>query len=148
MLRDRPYLLLVATNYCYAMSAMALNIAVPVYIIEFLGLPGWVAGAVFTINTVMIGLGQGWWSTRCTALFAPTSWCWASLSTASYAVLLSADWVNVGVGVAVVLVGIAIYTGGEMVFSPVITALSTDAAPDHLRGRYVSLYQMSWTAFP
>ncbi len=146
VLRDRPYLLLVATNYTYATSAMALNIAMPVYITKSLGLPGWVAGAVFTINTVMIGLGQGLvvnamkGSVRTNIVALGTL-----LSAASYVVMLSADWTTVGVGVAVVLIGAVVYTGGELVSGPVLTALSTDAAPDHLRGRYVSLYQLSWT---
>lgn len=42
VLRDRPYLLMVASNYAYATSAMALNIAVPVYLTQVLALPGWV----------------------------------------------------------------------------------------------------------
>jgi len=146
VLRDRPYLLLVATNYTYATSAMALVIAMPVYITTSLGLPGWVAGAVFTINTVMIGLGQGLVvnamegavRTNIVALGAV-------LTAASYVVLLSADWTGVAVGVVVVLAGAVVYTGGELVAGPVLAALVTDAAPVHLRGRYVSLYQMSWT---
>lgn len=146
VLRDRPYLLLVATNFTYATSAMALNIAMPVYITKSLGLPGWVAGAVFTINTVMIGLGQGLvvnameGSVRTNIIVLG-----CLLSAASYVVLLSADWVNVGVGVVVVLTGAVVYTGGELIAGPVLSALATDAAPTHLRGRYVSLYQLSWT---
>jgi len=31
------------------------------------------------------------------------------------------------------------------VAGPVLSALATDAAPSHLRGRYISLYQLSWT---
>jgi MFS family permease len=147
VLRDRPYLLLVATNYTYATSAMALNIAMPVYITMSLGLPGWVAGAVFTINTIMIGLGQGLvvnameGSVRTNIITLG-----ALLSASSYVVLLCADMTTVAVGVVVVLTGAVVYTGGELVAGPVLTALSTDAAPVHLRGRYVSLYQMSWTA--
>lgn len=146
MLRDRPYLLLVATNYTYAISAMALNIAMPVYITASLGLPGWVAGAVFTINTVLIGLGQGLvvnamqGSVR-TNIIALGS----LLSLVSYSILLTADATTVGIGVALVLIGAVVYTGGEIVAGPVLSALATDAAPVHLRGRYVSVYQMSWT---
>jgi len=146
VVRDRAYLLLVATNYTYATSAMALNIAIPVYVTQSLGLPGWVAGAVFTINTVMIGLGQGLvvnameGSVRANIVALG-----AVLSAASYVVLLSAGWMTVGLGVVVALVGAVVYTGGELVAGPVLTALSTDAAPAHLRGRYVSLYQMAWT---
>ena len=146
VLRDRAYLLLVATNYTYATSAMALNIVIPVYVTQWLGLSGWVAGAIFTLNTVMIGLGQGLvvnlmeGSVRAN-IIALGSLC----SAASYVVLLGADWLSVGVGTCVVLVGAAVYTGGELVAGPVLSALATDAAPAHLRGRYVSLYQMSWT---
>jgi len=146
VLRDRAYLLLVATNYCYAISVMALNIAMPVYITEVLELPGWVAGVLFTLNTVMIGLGQGLVvnamqdSVR-TNIVALGS----LLSAASYVVMLSADWTTVAIGVVLVLAGAVVYTGGELVAGPVLTALSTDAAPEHLRGRYVSLYQLSWT---
>jgi MFS family permease len=145
VLRDRPYLLLVVTNYTYATSAMALNVAMPVYITTFLGLPGWVAGAVFTINTIMIGLGQGLavnameGSVR-TRIIALGSLLFAG----SYVLLLSADWTTVPVGVVVVFVAAIVYTGGELFAGPVLNALSTDAAPTSLRGRYVSLYQMSW----
>lgn len=31
----------------------------PVHATTVLGLPGWVTGAVFTINMVMVGFGQG-----------------------------------------------------------------------------------------
>ncbi|MBA3234095.1 MAG: MFS transporter, partial [Propionibacteriales bacterium] len=146
VLRDGPYLLFVLTNVTFATSAMALNIAMPVYITQSLDLPGWVAGAVFTINTVMIGVGQGLvvnameGSVRSNIVTLGTL-----LFVASYAVVLVADWTQVGVGVAVLLVGAVIYTAGELVAGPVLAALSTDAAPVHLRGRYVSLYQTSWT---
>ena len=145
VLRDRPYLLLVATNYTFATSAMALNVAMPVYITTFLGLPGWVAGVVFTVNTLMIGLGQGLAvnamegsvRTRIVALGS-------LLFAGSYFMLLSADWTSVPVGVVIVFVAAVVYTGGELFAGPVLNALSTDAAPTNLRGRYVSLYQLSW----
>lgn len=146
VLSDHPYLLMVATNYTYATSAMALNIAMPVYITHVLGFPGWVAGAVFTINTLLIGLGQGLVvSAMGGSIRANIVALGLLLYAASYVVLLAASWLPVVVGVAVVLAGIVVYTGGELAAGPVLTALSTDAAPDHLRGRYVSLYQMSWT---
>ncbi|MDX6296381.1 MAG: hypothetical protein QOI51_238 [Nocardioidaceae bacterium] len=146
VLRDRPYLLLVGTNYTYAMSAMALNVAVPVYLTQSLGLPGWVTGAVFTVNTIMIGLGQGLVVNAMEgSVRADIVAVGALFFVASYLVMLSAQWTSVGVGVAVALAGAIVYTGGELIAGPVLSALATDAAPAHLRGRYVSLYQMSWT---
>ena len=38
---------------------MVLNFALPVYVAETIDLPGWVVGAIFTLNTVLVGLGQG-----------------------------------------------------------------------------------------
>ena len=46
--------------------------------------------------------------------------------------------------VVVMLVGAAVYTGGELVGGPVFSATAAEAAPDHLRGRYLGLFQLSW----
>ena len=45
--------------FFYALAETTLNVAMPVYFVVTLGLPGWVPGTVFVINTVMIGVGQG-----------------------------------------------------------------------------------------
>jgi len=45
----------------------------------------------------------------------------------------------------VLLVGSIVYTGGELLGGPVLGALGAEAAPDHLRGRYLSLMQLAWT---
>ena len=58
-LRDSRYRLLVGAQVGYSLAMMVLNFALPVYAVTVLGLPGWVTGAVFVINTVLIGLGQG-----------------------------------------------------------------------------------------
>ena len=42
VLSDRGYRWFVASNFCYAMTSSALNVAIPVYVVEMLGLPGWV----------------------------------------------------------------------------------------------------------
>ena len=42
------------------------------------------------------------------------------------------------------LVGAAVYTGGELIGGPVFSATAAEAAPDHLRGRYLGLFQLSW----
>ncbi len=37
-----------------------------------------------------------------------------------------------------------VYTLAELIGGPVLGALSAEAAPDHLRGRYLSLIQLAW----
>jgi MFS family permease len=146
VVRDRPYLLLVVTNFTYAMSGMTLNVAIPVYLTRTLGLPGWLAGAVFTINTIMIGLGQGLVVNAIGGSVRANVVALGSLfAGASYLVLLSADWLPVTAGVLVALLASVVFTGGELVSGPVISTLATDAAPSNLRGRYISVYQLSWT---
>ncbi len=95
---------------------------------------------------MLIGLGQGLvvdamvGSVRCNIVALG-----GVLSAASYGVFLSAASTSVALGVVIALLATVVFTGGELVAGPVLSALSTDAAAAHLRGRYVSLYQMSWT---
>jgi MFS family permease len=145
VLRDRPYRLLWATQLAYSTSMMALNLAMPVYATTVLGLPGWVTGAVFTINTVMVGFGQG------LVVRAMTGWVrWRVLLltnavfASSFLVMMGASRLSVTLATAVVLVGSVVYTCGEVLGGPVHGALSAEAAPDHLRGRYLALIQLAW----
>ena len=45
---------------------------------------------------------------------------------------------------AVVLVGTIVYTLGELIGGPVLRRTAAEAAPDHLRGRYLSMIQLAW----
>ncbi|MFA6298424.1 MAG: MFS transporter [Nocardioides sp.] len=145
VLADRPYRVLFCGQLAYSTSMMALNFAMPVYATEVLGLAGWVTGAIFTINTVMVGFGQG---LVVRGLTGRVRWrvLMAANATfaASFVVLLGASRLSVGLATAVMLVGSVIYTLGELLGGPVHGALSAEAAPEHLRGRYLSLIQLAW----
>ncbi|MCW2792425.1 MAG: major facilitator superfamily 1 [Nocardioides sp.] len=145
VLRDRPYRLLWATQLAYSTAMMALNFAMPVYATTVLGLSGWVTGAVFTINTVMVGFGQG---LVVRAMTGAVRWRVLLLTNAvfaaSFVVLMGASRLSVALATVVVLVGSVVYTCGEVLGGPVHGALSAEAAPDHLRGRYLSLIQLAW----
>ncbi|MFJ8828001.1 MFS transporter [Streptomyces sp. NPDC102467] len=147
VLRDRRYLSLVAHQLCFAVSLFALNIAIPVYAVNVLGLPGWTAGAVFTLNTLMIGFGQGvvvrWLSgqIRSRVLVAGHA-CFA----AGYLVFLAADGMAAPtLAIAVVLLGTGSYTFGEILGGPVTATVAAESAPDALRGRYLALNQLAVT---
>ena len=145
VLRDRPYRLLWVTQLAFSTSMMVLNFAMPVYATTVLGLPGWVTGAVFTLNTVMVGFGQG---LAVRAMTGALRWRVLLLTNAvfaaSFVLMLGASWLSTALAVLVVLVGSAVYTVGEMLGGPVHGALSAEAAPEHLRGRYLSLIQLAW----
>ena len=63
---------------------------------------------------------------------------------ASYAAMLLAGALPVGLAVVALLLGSVVFTGGELLGGPVHAALSAEAAPEHLRGRYLSLVQLTW----
>jgi MFS family permease len=145
VLRDRPYRVLWFAQLAYSTSMMVLNFAMPVYATTVLGLPGWVTGAVFTINTIMVGVGQGLAVRAMTGRIRWRLLVLANLYFAvSYVVLLGANAVGVTVGVAIVLAATVIYTLGELTAGPVTSALAAEAAPEHLRGRYLSMIQLAW----
>jgi MFS family permease len=145
--RDPAYRVLVAVIFCYALAETTLNVAMPVYFVETLGLPGWVPGTVFVINTVMIGVGQGLVVRRMTGVVRRRVLHTAITFTAvSFLMLYAADALSVAAGVVVVLAGAVVYTLGELTTGPVVAALSAEAAPTARRGRYMAATQLSWSA--
>lgn len=145
VLRDRPYRMLWAAQLAYSVAMMVLNIAIPVYATTVLGLSGWVTGAVFTINTVMVGFGQGLVVRGMTGRVRWRVLLVSNLAfAASFLVLLGADRAAVAAATVVVLAGSVVYTVGELLGGPVLGALAAEAAPEHLRGRYLSLIQLAW----
>jgi MFS family permease len=143
---DRGYRTLIAVIFCYAMTMMTLNISMPVYFVDSLGLPGWVPGTVFVINTVMIGLGQGLVVRRMTGharrrvLQAAVSF-----TAGGFALFIVADRLGIIAGVALVLVAAMVYTLGELTGGPVVSALSAETPPPEQRGRYMAASQLAWS---
>ncbi|MFW5474953.1 MFS transporter [Knoellia sp. CPCC 206450] len=145
VLRDRAYLRLVLGQLTFVVGIMVLNFALPVYAAETLALPGWLVGAIFTLNTVMVGLGQGlmvrWMTGRVRARMMALA---QLLFLAGYATFVLAGVLPVWLAVAAMLLGAVVYTSGELAGGPVFSATAAEAAPDHLRGRYLGLVQLVW----
>ncbi|MEU3861027.1 MFS transporter [Streptomyces sp. NPDC028722] len=145
VLLDRGYRWLIGSGFCYSMTIMTLNLVIPVYVVETLGLPGWISGAAFVINTVMVSLGQGivvnstigWIRSRIIIVAAV-------LSTFSFVALWGAGLMAPWAAATTILVATVIYTLGEMTADPVLESLSASAPPAELRGRYVAAYQLAW----
>jgi hypothetical protein len=145
VLRDVGYRWLVLATFGYALAEMTLNVAMPVYFADVLALPAWVPGAVFVINTVMIGLGQGLVVKSMTgAVRVRVVLLAISFTATSFVMFYAADALTVPVGTALVLAAAVVYTTGELVAGPVLGALAAEAAPDAHRGRYMSVVQLAW----
>lgn len=145
VLSDRPYRLLVVAQVGYSMPMMVLNFALPVYAVTVLGLPGWVSGLIFTLNCIMVGLGQGLVVNAMTGLVRYRVLLWTQVVFgASFVVFLACGWLAPAVATGVIVLGSVVYTLAELSGGPVLAALSAEAAPEHLRGRYLSLIQLAW----
>jgi MFS family permease len=144
---DRGYRVLMLVIFCYALAETTLNVTMPVYFVDTLGLPGWVPGTVFVINTVMIGVGQGLVVRAMTGAVRRRVLLTAiTFSAVSFVMLYAADALSVGTGVAVVLVAAVVYTLGEMTAGPVVAALSAETPPPDQRGRYMAATQLAWSS--
>jgi MFS family permease len=144
---DRGYRWLIVVIFFYALAETTLNVAMPVYFVDTLDLPGWVPGTVFVINTVMIGVGQGLVVRSMTGTPRRRVLHRAIVFTAaSFVMLYAAGALSVTGGVLVVLVGAFVYTLGEMTAGPVVAALSAEAPPPDQRGRFMAATQLAWGA--
>jgi MFS family permease len=143
---DRGYRALLAVIFCYALAEMTLNVSMPVYFVDTLGLPGWVPGAVFVINTVMIGVGQGLVVRSMTGAVRRRVLHTAIVfSAASFVMFYAAGALSITSAVVLVLVAAFVYTLGEMTAGPVVAALSAEAPPPDQRGRYMASMQLAWS---
>ncbi|GHA05719.1 MFS transporter [Streptomyces spiroverticillatus] len=147
VLADRPYLLATTANFLIAFGYTAQAMALPVFLTRDVGLPDALAGAVFALNTVLVAVAGVPVSrltlrgrrTRAAALGAAVF----ALSFGAFALL---PRFTGGSGALVAVLAVAVlYTAGELIHSAPAQGLSVQAAPDHLRGRYLSVYQLSWS---
>jgi MFS family permease len=146
LLRDRPYLLLILANTAFAVCAVFLSVGLPVYIVDGLHAPGWIAGVVLAVNTVLLSVAQ----LAATRLVRPLSrvgalalagalWTAWSLLTAA-AVGVPAAWLA-GYLIAIV----ALFSAAELIHAPVSNALAAEAAPEQARGSYLAAFQYGFT---
>ena len=148
VLRDRPYRLLWLAQLVYSISMMVLNFAMPVY-------------ATHRARAARLGDRRGVHDQHRHGRLRPGagrprpdrppsaggSWLLANLVfAASFVVLLGASRRSVVLAVASwCSVGSVVYTFGELTRRPgARPRCGAEAAPEHLRGRYLSLIQLAW----
>jgi hypothetical protein len=139
VLTDRPYVALALANVAYTLSMVSLTILLPVYVVETLSLPAWLGGVVIALNCVLVTFGQG--PTVRLIELRTTIWALrvsAALFSAAFVVLALVVSLPAVVAIPVLLAGVVVFTFGELFESPSMAALSTNAAPAALRGRYLT----------
>lgn len=145
VLRDRPYLGFVACNVLLGVCSMMLPVGLPIYVRERLGVPAWVLGSLFTLETVAVVTCQ---TVAVRALekvgrarrIALTGflWClWALL--VALALALPAPLLG-----PYLLVVTCFYALAVLIHEPTANGLASQTGPPALRGRYVAVFELSW----
>jgi MFS family permease len=138
VLRDRHFMgfafAYTLAGMCYAMLWMLL----PVYAKDNFGVPENMYGFIPATNAVMVVLFQ-YGVTGLTRRFN-TLWV---LAVGSLFFAVGVGSVGWGAGWAAFLISMVIATIGELIVVPTSTTLTADLAPPEMRGRYMSIYNLT-----
>jgi MFS family permease len=145
VLADRPFCGVVAINLLFGIARTVILVGLPVFTVQVLEAPAWLAGVLYATYTAMIALGQmsmvrrleGHRRTRA-LMFAAVLW------AISFLLVASASLLPVVLLASFLFVVTGLYTVAVMLHAGVIDGLVVEAAPDRLRARYVGVYHLSW----
>jgi len=147
VLADRPFCWIVASNVVFGIARTMILVGFPVYALQVLGAPAWLAGVLYAVYTALLAVAQTSLVRRLehhrrTRGLMLSALLWAG----SFVLLAVAPLLPRQAIVAYLSAVTVLYTVAVMVHAGVIDALVIEAAPDTLRGRYVAAFNLSWAA--
>ncbi|WP_093628140.1 hypothetical protein [Streptomyces sp. 3213.3] len=129
----------------FALCNVMLSIAFPPFVDRQLPSVTWVVGPLLAMNTVVQAALQTSVVRLIRPLPRPVSLCLAGVLWASWAALAAGPlWLPRALWVPCLTVAVLCYSAAQLVHSPVSNALSADAAPADVRGRYIAVFQYSF----
>ena len=140
VLDDRRYLLFLGALFLTGVVFFQHEGALPLFLVEDLGLSPAFYGMLFTVNTLMIVFME-------VPLNAAT-WHWPHRRALAIGAFLFAAGSGVfafATGPAVIVTGVVIWTVGEMMLFPQASAYVAEIAPPHRRGEYMGAYSLSFS---
>lgn len=140
VLDDRPFLFFLGALFLTGVVFFQHEGALPLFLVNDLGLSTAFYGLLFTINTVMIVFME-------VPLNAATAH-WPHRTALALGAFLFAAGSGVFVfatGPVIIIAGIVIWTFGEMMLFPQASAYVADIAPPHRRGEYMGAYSLSFS---
>jgi MFS family permease len=147
VLADRPFCWIVASNVVFGIARTMILVGFPVYAIQVLGAPAWLAGVLYAVYTALLAVAQTSLVRRLEHHRRTRALMLSALLWAGSFVLLAVAPLLPGQALVAYLSAVTVlYTVAVMVHAGVIDALVIEAAPDTLRGRYVAAFNLSWAA--
>jgi MFS family permease len=146
VLADRPFCWIVASNLVFGIARTMILVGLPVYAVQVLGAPAWLAGMLYAVYTALIAVALTSLVRRLERHRRTRALMLAALLWAGSFLLLAVAPLPAG-DVVTFLFGVTIlYTVAVMMHAGVIDALVIEAAPDKMRGRYIGVFHLSWAA--
>lgn len=139
ILRDWPFLAFCAVYTLTGCCATLMFLLLPVYAKENYGVPESQLGFLLTTNASMVVLLQ-YITTRITSRFPHLP----VLAVGALFYALGVGSVAWGWSFPMFLGSMVVLTIGEMVMAPTATTLTANLAPPTMRGRYMSIFGLTW----
>jgi Major Facilitator Superfamily len=146
LLRDHAFLGFVAVNVGITFLALAVPMALPVFLVKILGMPAWSPGAALALNAALMAVSAPIVMSaisgrrRRNVLMASQACVIVAL-----AVFLLVRLLPAGAAVALVLIAIVPLAACEVMQGAVVPAVVTESATPLTLGRYTSAYQMTFS---
>lgn len=146
MLRDRAFLAFTGINTVFATTSMMLALGLPVFVPTGLHGPRYLAPAILVGNTVLLAALAAPVVTRLAPYRRSRVVIAAAALWALWCLLFAALSPAFRIWLIPLLVGSALaFTAAELIHAPVSMALATGLAPANARGRYLAVFQYSFT---
>lgn len=146
LLRDRAFLAFVAVNVGLTFLALAIPVALPVFVVDTLGLPKWAPGVTLALNATLVAVSAPVVMSviagrrRRNVLIASQACMIVAL-----AVFLLVRLLPAGAAITLVLIAIVPLAACEVMQASVVPAVVTESAPPGALGRYTSAYQVTFS---
>jgi MFS family permease len=145
VLTNRPFLLLLATNFGFVLCGLVIDILLTVYITTALHQPAWLASLLFTLNGVLVVSAQTVLTRRIerhrpTRMLRLATGLWA----VAFLLLWSAAAAPAGAVVADLIFVVLVITAAEIVCMPLLNTLALALAPAEQQGRYFAMQGLTW----
>ncbi|WP_405982852.1 MFS transporter [Streptomyces sp. NBC_00158] len=143
---DRILLCVLASQTALTFGWLIPTLILPVYLVEVQDLPAWLPSTALTVNALLIVAAQSTLTARLGTFARSRVISWAAvLILAAVGLLALVPLTGGGVPIALVLGAVLLFTTGQMTATPAIVALSATLAPAGARGRFLSLFNLTWT---
>jgi MFS family permease len=140
VLSDRPVMVFLFATFLVNIVFFQHEGVLPLFLVQDLHLSTAFYGALFTVNTLMIVFMEV--PLNAATAHWPHRW---ALSLGSFLFAAGSGLFGFARGPEMVLLGIVIWTFGEMMLFPQASAYVADVAPPHQRGAYMGAYTMAFS---